>query len=308
MPPSKRTCTYKSVGGCELRADVFAPAAKPRAVIVWLHGGALIMGSRTNLPHDERDRYLDARYAVVSVDYRLAPETKLPQIIDDLRDAFAWVRTTLPGLLQAQTARLAAVGHSAGGYLALMSGLCVQPPPAALVSFYGYGDIVGPWYSRPDPCYCQQPLVPEEDARRGVGRRCVTETPVDGVSDEDRGRFYLYCRQHGLWPKEVAGRHPDAEAEFFMPYCPVRNVTPDYPPTLLLHGDQDTDVPYEQSVMMTQALRAGGVEHQLVTIRGGGHGFDRACRPEVTASWATVMTFLAEHLSSGTAAMGTAGQ
>jgi len=55
-------------------------------------------------------------------------------------------------------------------------------------------------------------------------------------------------RQNGLWPKEVAGFDPDKEPRAFDRFCPIRNVTKDYPPTLLLHGDNDTDVPHQQSV------------------------------------------------------------
>ena len=58
-----------------------------------------------------------------------------------------------------------------------------------------------------------------------------------------------------------------------MPYCPDQNVSPEYPPTLLLHGDQDTDVPYELSVRMAAALAAHKVPHELVTMHGQGHGF-----------------------------------
>jgi dipeptidyl aminopeptidase/acylaminoacyl peptidase len=87
--------------------------------------------------------------------------------------------------------------------------------------------------------------------------------------------FYLYCRQHGRWPQEVVGLDPDRDPRAFDPYCPVRNVTPEFPPTLLLHGTGDTDVPYAQSAEMAAALAAAGVAHQLVTIPEGPHGFDR---------------------------------
>ena len=51
-------------------------------------------------------------------------------------------------------------------------------------------------------------------------------------------------------------------------------MTKQFPPTLLLHGDKDTDVPYEQSVLMAEALKRHGVEHQLITMTNRGHGFD----------------------------------
>jgi acetyl esterase/lipase len=293
MADLQRTETYAVRGDCRLQADVFVPAAGgPRPVVVWLHGGALIMGHRRSLGAAQRDRYLNAGYAVVAIDYRLAPETQLPGIIEDLRDAFRWVRESGPGLFQADPERTAAVGHSAGGYLALMAGCCVEPPLSALVSFYGYGDIAADWYSRPDPGYCQQPLVPEADARRAVGQGCLT----DSTDHPDRHRFYLYCRQQGRWPNEVAGHYPHAEPRALDPFCPLRNVTPAYPPTLLLHGDQDADVPYQQSALMAEALARAGVEHELITIPGGDHGFDAGDHPLVPEALRRVDEFLSRHL------------
>jgi dipeptidyl aminopeptidase/acylaminoacyl peptidase len=54
---------------------------------------------------------------------------------------------------------------------------------------------------------------------------------------------------------------------------PVLNVTKDYPPTLLIHGTADTDVPYEQSLMMAEQFKKHSVPHELITIVGGEHGF-----------------------------------
>ena len=71
---------------------------------------------------------------------------------------------------------------------------------------------------------------------------------------------------------EVSGWDPRKEAKKYYPYMPVKNVTKQYPPTLLIHGTKDTDVPYEQSVMMAQQLREHGVAYELVTIEGGEHG------------------------------------
>jgi acetyl esterase/lipase len=293
MYASKDTYTYKSVCECEIRADIYrGPGDGPHPVIVWIHGGALIMGHRGSIPEWQRNLYLQAGYTVVSIDYRLAPETKLPQIIEDLRDAWHWVREDGPSLFQADARRIAVIGHSAGGYLALMSGCSVQPRPRALISFYGYGDLVGPWYSEPDPYYCQQPMVPEEEARSAVGRR-----PLSEASEQPgRERFYLYCRQQGRWPNEVAGRDPNSEPHFFREFCPLQNITADYPPTLLLHGDRDTDVPYEQSTAMAQALARAGVEHDLITIPGGDHGFDGTRSPAGAGALARVLAFLNAHL------------
>jgi acetyl esterase/lipase len=139
----------------------------------------------------------------------------------------------------------------------------------------------------------QLEAVPKEEAYSVVGGPVIS----CAAGEHNRGRFYLYCRQHGLWPKEVTGHDPDAEPEAFDPLCPIRNVTEDYPPTLLLHGDQDTDVPYEQSVMMAEELSRAGVEHELITIPSGGHGFDaRRDDPVVVEAFDRVMHFLEKHL------------
>jgi len=298
MSTRKTTHTFKTVGECEIKADVYRRAGdEARPVIVWIHGGALIVGSRSAVSAIKHvPMYLDAGYALVSIDYRLAPETGLPAIIEDLRDALRWVREEGPSLFGADPERIAVVGHSAGGYLTLMSGLCIEPRPKALVSFYGYGDLIGEWYSKPDPFYCRHPLVPEGEARAGVGGPEISETDLQSP---ERGAFYLYCRQQGSWPREVSGHDPEAEPEFFTPFCPLQNVTPDFPPTLLLHGEADTDVPYEQSVLMARELARAGVEHELITIPGGGHGFDFAQpdSPVVVQAFERVTAFLRRHLA-----------
>ena len=118
------------------------------------------------------------------------------------------------------------------------------------------------------------------------------------VSDADnRERFYLYCRQQGLWPDLVAGIDPRKHPRAFDPFCPLRNVTRDYPPTMLLHGDKDTDVPFAQSELMAKELERNGVEHEFVRIPGGGHGFDHeAGNPQTVDAFNRVIAFLEKHL------------
>jgi acetyl esterase/lipase len=274
------TCVYKNAGGCEIKLDVYPLAAgSPQPCIVWIHGGALIGGGRGSMQPVLRDMLARAGFVQVSIDYRLAPETKIPEIIYDVKDAFRWVREYGANHFAIDPNRIGVIGHSAGGYLTLMTGFCVSPRPQALVAFYGYGDIIAPWYSKPDEFYRQQKLVTREEALAAVGTQPLSET-----NDGNRFKFYLYCRQNGLWPLEVAGVDPNTDSHWFNPFCPERNVTAEYPPTLLLHGTSDTDVPYQQSVDMAAALKKGGIEHELITIDGGPHGFDGRVKPEMLES------------------------
>jgi acetyl esterase/lipase len=151
--------------------------------------GALIFGDRETLSPDQLQRYLEAGYTVIAADYRLAPEVKLGTVIEDLQDAYEWVRMKGPDLFQIDPGRIAVVGHSAGGYLALMAGFCVNPRPRAVVSFYGYGDIAAGWYARPDPFYSQEPAVPRDEAYRAVGGAVIMGTPFEGSLFEGRYRF-----------------------------------------------------------------------------------------------------------------------
>ena len=292
QPPGPTTHVYKTVGQCQIKADVYQAAPdKSKPAVMWIHGGALIMGSRKGLDGRFHAELLKRGFVVVSIDYRLAPETKLPGIIEDVREAWRWVRQEGPKRFGVNPDRIATAGGSAGGYLTLMTGFSLEPRPRALVSYYGYGDIITPWYSKPDEFYRKRPLVSKEEAYGAVGKREVSEPPVPNR----RGRFYLYCRQNGIWPNEVAGHDPHAEPTWFDPYCPIRNVTAKYPPTLLIHGTVDTDVPYAESRNMTAKLAEFKVKHEFVTVQGAGHGLMGAKADKVAEIGQQAAEFIKTH-------------
>lgn len=91
-PWTQETVVYKTVGPTEIQADVYRRGGtQPRPAIVWIHGGALIMGDRHSVPKDLIELAKANNYVLVSLDYRLAPEVKLSEIIADVKDAFAWL-------------------------------------------------------------------------------------------------------------------------------------------------------------------------------------------------------------------------
>jgi len=270
------TYTYNTTGACELKADVYQISDDNiHPVILWIHGGALIFGSRLWLKSEQCNFYLQAGYTVISIDYRLAPETPLSEIIRDLQDAWAWIRLRGPKLFNIDPERMAVIGHSAGGYLTLMAGICLEPQPKALISFYGYGDISGDWYSAPDPFYLKGRLISREEAFSVISDSVVCSTPGDQWKPR-MNLFYIYCRQQGLWPLLVSGHDPQKEPGWFLKYEPLSQVTAEYPPTLLLHGRADTDVPFEQSEKMFKALNQAAVPCQLIEQNEWGHVFDGA--------------------------------
>jgi acetyl esterase/lipase len=291
----KTTHTYKKLGDLEIRADLHRPDDDViRPLVVWIHGGALIMGSRTGIDRRIRKALLDSGYAILSIDYRLAPETKLPEIIRDIEDAFTWVQREGTKKLRIDTKRIAVMGGSAGGYLTLTAGFRAKPRPRVLVSFWGYGDLVGDWYSRPSPHpRHHQVKMTSDEARKQVSGPPISESRH---RKGNGGAFYQHCRQHGLWPREVSGWDPRKDEKKFVPYMPVRNVDSRYPPTFLLHGTKDTDVPYKQSVMMAAELSRKGIEHWFVPITGGEHGLGGGDKGKIDAAYRSVLDFVNRHM------------
>lgn len=285
----KETRVYKQAGDCSICADIYYHGAGS-PVIIYIHGGALIFGARTWLSLEQIEFFVRAGFSVVSIDYRLAPETAFELIVEDIRDAIEWVRTKATEWYGFDTTNLAVMGGSAGGYLSLLSGT-MDIKPKAIVSFYGYGDILGSWLSEPSEHYCRQPVVSKSQAFETVG----TESLTDGAWG--RFPFYLYCRQQGVWIQEVTKMDRTQNTDQLKQYNPIDHIAGDYPPTLLLHGDQDTDVPYEQSVSMYNRLIEKGIEAKLITVEGADHVFDQKFQQaDVQSAFHAVIYFLNTHL------------
>jgi acetyl esterase/lipase len=296
-PLPKQTYTFKTVRDLKIQADVYrADDTKVRPVVVWIHGGALISGNRKSVPQNLLELCRDEGYALVSIDYRVAPEVKLPEIITDVEDAFRWLRGAGAKEAHLDADGIVVTGGSAGGCLTLMTGVVVRPRPKGLVAYWGYGDVDGEWYMTPSEFYRKQvPLIDKAEAYKGVGGQVITGSE-DGVDFKVRGRFYHYLRQNGLWTKEVTGFDPTTEKAKLDPYCPVRNISPEYPPTMLVHGTDDTDVPYQLSADMAKELARFKVPHELVTVTGAGHGLAGGDKKAVADAHAKALAFIRGHM------------
>ena len=258
---------------------------------------ALIVGNRTQVPKQLLDLCQKEGYVLVSLDYGLAPEAKIPAIIEDIEDAFRWLNDRGPKLLHIDPTQLVVTGGSAGGYLTLMTGFRVKPHPTALVAYWGYGDVDGDWFVKPSEHYRKTvPLIDKDEAYKGLGAKVLTGSS-GGDEGKARGRFYMYLRQTGSWTKEVTGFDPTQHKKLD-PYCPVRNVTAQYPPTMLIHGTDDTDVPYQLSADMAKEFTRQGVKYELVTVKGEGHGLSGGDKKLVAEANEKSLAFIREHLKS----------
>ncbi len=288
--PLNRTYVFRSIDGLDIKAEVIRFGVDAKPGVMFIHGGALIMGNRFGIHTDIKNALLENGYVIVSVDYRLAPERKLPDIIDDLLVAHGWISDNGSQLFNVLPDKLGIMGQSGGAFLTQLMGYHLPARPPVLVSFWGYSDITMEWITEPSQWYLtQQPLVSEEEALSVVG-----DVVTDGVG---RWPFYLYTRQQGTWPEDVTGFDPVADADIYHSlFCPLSNVTADYPPCIFVHGDQDTDVDYQQSVLMNAALADSSISHQLITMPGAGHGFGGVPTEDIQAYLAQVIAFMDGYL------------
>lgn len=116
-----------------------------------IHGGGHMTLSRRAIRPFQTQHLLDNGFLPVSIDYRLCPEVTLVDgPIADVRDAYKWAKTSLPGLaaqwgVMVDATKVVVIGWSTGGHLATTLGWTSvrshMPPPTALLSFYAPYDF-----------------------------------------------------------------------------------------------------------------------------------------------------------------------
>jgi acetyl esterase/lipase len=287
----KYVCRTSS--GHSLEVDVIGrDAATLQPCVMWIHGGGLIFGSRTMSPRPFlAEALIDRGFIIASVDHRLAPEVKLEEIVEDVGELWRWLHDAGPNLFGVDPRRICAAGASAGAYLALIAGYKLLPKPRAVASLWGFGDITAPWEAEPSEHYLKAPMV-----SRGDALASLPLTPIPTASGEDRSLFYLYCRQQGLWLQEVTGHSLPGDLEWLQQYCPLHHIEQDFPPTVLVHGLNDSDVPASESDCLVATLRRKGVAHAYHSLPGVGHGFSGASIELVQSTEWAVAEFLHAHV------------
>lgn len=252
-----------------LRMDLLLPAAAsgPVPVVVWIHGGAWLFGSRLHGAVTEPvSRSLLVRgLAVALVEYRFSGEAHFPACLHDVKAAVRWLRH-LGASVGVDGEAIAVWGESAGGHLAALLAMngaderldgtlgvtgCSSEVTAA-VAWYPPTDFLG---MNPDGTGWPDPASPEA-------------LLIGGPTRERR-----------------------QDAAFA---SPVSHVSPGAAPILLVHGLDDDLIPPRQSVLLHEALLAVGATSELDWVEGAGHSLF-GVEPDPIAERSA--DFLARHLA-----------
>jgi acetyl esterase/lipase len=251
--------TYVTANNFEAKLDVYSRSdtQAPQPTIIWIHGGGWTGGAKETQTFSLMP-YLEMGWNAVNVEYRLAKVSEAPAAVEDCLCALRWV-TRNAKQYGFDTTKLVVSGGSAGGHLALTTGMIPaaagfdrqcpgteQLKVAAIVDWYGITDVA--------------------DLLDGANMRA-------------------YAVQ---W----LGSRPD-RVEAAKRVSPLTYVRAGIPPIISIQGDADPVVPYSHSVRLQEALQKAGIDHELVTISGGKHGnFTRA---ENQKAYAAIKAFLAKH-------------
>lgn len=234
---------YARVGELVLKLDLHRPQAENPPLIVYVHGGAWRAGSKSDVPIAP---LLEKGFAIASVDYRLSTQAVFPAQIHDIKAAIRFLRAKAAEF-RLNTEKIAIVGSSAGGHLAALVGvtnghkmlegrigdhLDQSSRVDAIVSLYGASNL--------------QSILAQS-----------TE-------------FGLTVRIPAL--KLLLGDVPEIKPELAELASPVAHLDKSDPPLLLIHGDADPQMPYEQSREFTTAYEALKLQVKFVTLPGSRHG------------------------------------
>jgi len=240
---------YAKVDGHSLRMDLYVPGdvAKPK-VVVWVHGGAWRRGSKSSMPLTD---LVTNGFAVASVDYRLSPVAKFPAQVHDCKAAIRFLRGTADryGL---DTERIGIAGSSAGGHLVALVGVTG-----------GHLDLEGD-------------VGDHEDQSSSV------QAIVDYYGPTNFLTILHQSTPHGLSVRVPAlklllGDEPDKLPELARLASPVFHVDQRDPPLLLIHGDQDPQVPINQSHELHAKYKEFELPVMFEVVHGGATGGDAFC-------------------------------
>lgn len=212
----------------------------PFPAVVCIHGGGFRAGKREGFDA-QCVRLAQNGYVALTVSYRLAPKYPFPAAIHDVKAAVRWTRANA-AKYKIDPERIGTTGGSAGGHLAQF--LAVT---ADVKEFEGDGGNAG----QSSKVACVVNVYGPSDFTKSYGKS------VDAAE---------------VLPLFLGGNLETARKQHLRA-SPLYWVTPNAAPTLCIHGTEDKFVAHEQAVWMIDKLKAAGVEAELLTLEGAGHGF-----------------------------------
>lgn len=254
--------------GVALTLDVLQPA-KPNgyAIIHMVSGGWVSDHSRINPVGFAA--YLDRGYTVFAVCHGCQPKFIIPEITQDIHRAIRFIRANA-AKWNVKPDKLGITGGSAGGHLSLT--MATQGGPGDPKA----KDPIDRESSAVQAVACFYP--PTDFLNYGKAGECAVGV---GVLERLRGAF-------GPDSATEEGRQRLGKQ-----ISPIYYITPQLPPTLIMHGDTDTVVPLQQAESFVEKATAAGATAKLIVRKGGGHGW-----PEQPKNLPQFADWFDEHLRS----------
>ncbi len=242
MPYSMTQEYYKNVHDRQLSMDIFVPkitdpSSHTHTAIIMLHGGSWRVGN-PSMMHGYVSGLINQGFVVFAPEYRLLGEAAWPAQIDDVKSAVKWIRSRAEQW-DIDPDKIAIQGFSAGGHLALLAG--ATPNDATYQANY----ISSPKLDQKND---YTPNISD-----AVNAIVAFFPPVDFTTEEPEPGQHSADRLLGK----------NATSKMAKSISPAQLVTPDFPPTFLLHGTSDSMVSHEASIQMAKALEANGVDMEL---------------------------------------------
>ena len=275
----KEDVIYGRKYGTALTMDVFTPKKDVNgAAIVFVVSGGFFSSHEAIGPGLARP-FLNRGYTVFAVVHGSQPRYQVPEIIQDMNRAVRFIRHHAKDY-GIDPERIGVTGGSAGGHLSLMLATAgSEGDPKAK-------DPVDRESSRVQAVAC---FFPPTDFLNfgGPGKEKIRATDHDprfGASFDYRE----VDTKTRLWERVT----DDAKLrEITRAISPIYHITPNTPPTFIIHGDQDKLVPLQQSESFAAKLKEAGVEAKLVVKKGAGHGW-----PDIPRDAEQLADWLDQHL------------
>jgi acetyl esterase/lipase len=230
------------------RLDLYIPrdTGQTLPVALYVHGGGMTAGDKSNLSPAFLGALTAGGYAVASIDYRLAPQSRFPAQIEDVKCAIRYLRARAPEYGLDRNA-IFAFGTSVGGQLVALAALTGSPSP------WDVGDYLG------EPSN----LAAVADI---FGPANLTESASGFSASGIRDAF---------------GRNDQQD---LISASPTHYVAPGSPPVLLIQGVEDTKVLESQSIELYTDLKAAGDRTQLLLVQHMSHMFAQVGRAPIDPS------------------------